>query len=284
MHTMLNSVVRAMDRIAPLKFAETAWDNVGVLVECPYPRQHASTVLLTIDLTKDVVSEAIDDPSCGVIVAYHPPIFRGWKQLTMSKPGNPESVKQEIALKCAASGISIYSPHTSLDAAVGGSKYRFNDWLASCLGPGTRIPAAPSKEGTGQEGSGRLVTLDKPLTLLEAVDRIKAHLKLKHVRVAESHGSSRIETVGICAGSGSSVLLPLSPPPDLIFTGEMSHHEVLQAVANNTSVILCEHTNTERGFLEAVLAEKLYTELKKEDDGGFDVVVSKFDEEPLVIM
>lgn len=31
--------------------------------------------------------------------------------------------------------------------------------------------------------------------------------------------------------------------------GEMSHHDVLDAVANGISVILCEHSNTERGFL-----------------------------------
>lgn len=28
----------------------------------------------------------------------------------------------------------------------------------------------------------------------------------------------------------------------------MSHHEVLEATANGKTVILCDHSNTERGF------------------------------------
>lgn len=47
-----------------------------------------------------------------------------------------------------------------------------------------------------------------------------------------------IQTVAICAGSGSSVLGPVSA--DLYFTGEMGHHDVLAALAKNTSVILCK--------------------------------------------
>jgi putative NIF3 family GTP cyclohydrolase 1 type 2 len=47
-----------------------------------------------------------------------------------------------------------------------------------------------------------------------------------------------IQTVAICAGSGSSVLGPVCA--DLYFTGEMGHHDVLAALAKNTSVILCK--------------------------------------------
>ena len=34
---------------------------------------------------------------------------------------------------------------------------------------------------------------------------------------------------------------------DVFLTGEMSHHAVLAAVQTGTSVILTDHTNTERG-------------------------------------
>jgi putative NIF3 family GTP cyclohydrolase 1 type 2 len=50
-----------------------------------------------------------------------------------------------------------------------------------------------------------------------------------------------IETVAICAGSGSSVLN--SVKADLYFTGEMGHHDVLAALYRNTSVILCKKTS-----------------------------------------
>ena len=59
----------------------------------------------------------------------------------------------------------------------------------------------------------------------------------------------------------------------------MSHHEVLDAVHAGTSVILCEHSNTERGYLK-LFAKKLAGML----DNHVEVVVSEKDTDPLKIM
>jgi putative NIF3 family GTP cyclohydrolase 1 type 2 len=62
------------------------------------------------------------------------------------------------------------------------------------------------------------------------------------VAAAPSHSISNIaaiKTVAICAGSGSSVLSPVKA--DLYFSGEMGHHDVLAALAQDTSVILCKY-------------------------------------------
>jgi putative NIF3 family GTP cyclohydrolase 1 type 2 len=58
------------------------------------------------------------------------------------------------------------------------------------------------------------------------------------VRLATAE-NTLIKTVAICAGSGSSVLAPVKA--DLYFTGEMGHHDVLAALAQNTNVILCKY-------------------------------------------
>jgi len=57
----------------------------------------------------------------------------------------------------------------------------------------------------------------------------------------------KLPSNAVCAGSGSSVLKVCSA--DVWITGEMSHHEVLDASNKGSTVILCEHSNTERGFL-----------------------------------
>ena len=61
------------------------------------------------------------------------------------------------------------------------------------------------------------------------------------VQVAYADGSfgdnAVVRSIGICAGSGASMLL--GHPADVYFTGEMSHHEVLAAVASGHHVILC---------------------------------------------
>eukprot|EP00112_Aurelia_sp_Birch-Aquarium-sp1_P011254 Seg2367.2 transcript_id=Seg2367.2/GoldUCD/mRNA.D3Y31 product="NIF3-like protein 1" protein_id=Seg2367.2/GoldUCD/D3Y31 len=59
-----------------------------------------------------------------------------------------------------------------------------------------------------------------------------------------------VSSIAVCAGSGGSVLRGVSA--DLYLTGEMSHHEVLHATESGRSVILCDHSNTERGFLKTL--------------------------------
>jgi len=114
-------VVTAFRNIAPLNLAEK-WDNVGLLTS-PTVEQPVTTIFLTNDLTEDVINEAIEQRA-QFIFAYHPPIFEAWKQLS------PKNTKQRIILKAIEHRISVYSPHSALDAAAGG----LNDWLAEGLG------------------------------------------------------------------------------------------------------------------------------------------------------
>ena len=79
----LRHLADAMNRIAPVQLAEE-WDNVGLLVgdlAAPLTR-----VLLCIDLTLDVVDEAISKEADGV-VAYHPPIFQARRRITTEDAG-----------------------------------------------------------------------------------------------------------------------------------------------------------------------------------------------------
>jgi putative NIF3 family GTP cyclohydrolase 1 type 2 len=164
-----------MEKICPLSLAESSWDNVGLLLEAPNQRAQATKVFLTIDLTREVLDECLADPQIGVIVSYHPPIFRAFKRLLMSDE------KQSIALKCAAAGVSIFSPHTALDSCTGG----INDWLARGLGQGQTFPiTANPNPPVGQElcGQGRIHSLDEPVPLAEIVKRVKSYLKLSHCK------------------------------------------------------------------------------------------------------
>lgn len=83
--------------------------------------------------------------------------------------------------------------------------------------------------------------------------------------------------MAICAGSGSSVLRNVAA--DVYWTGEMSHHDVLDAVHRGTSVVLCEHSNTERGFLKH-FAPKINQALEHK----VDVIISAKDKDPLIVI
>jgi len=76
------------------------------------------------------------------------------------------------------------------------------------------------------------------------------HLGLSAVRVAKAPahaGGALVASIGLCPGAGGDVLRDAAC--DVLWTGEMRHHDVLAATASGRSVVLCEHTNTERGFL-----------------------------------
>jgi dinuclear metal center YbgI/SA1388 family protein len=108
--------------IAPLAYAES-WDNVGLLLGDP--TQTVSRALLAIDYTDAVANEA-GKIGCELVIAYHPPIFHPIKRLTA-----PDRLYD-----AARRGLAIYSPHTALDTAPGGT----NDVLADVLGLENRLP------------------------------------------------------------------------------------------------------------------------------------------------
>ena len=267
MPVQLKKLLETLEGIAPLELAEE-WDNVGLLL-CPSRKRTSRKILLTIDLTEPVLEEALR-VGADTIVAYHPPIFDPLSEITPSK------ARERVILRLVESRIAVYSPHTALDSVSGG----VNDWLAGGLGEGEVEPLASFIEagvepGESIPGQGRLLRLRKPVKLSTLVRRVKSHLGLKKVRVSFGRrGDPVISTVALCAGAGGAVLGGVEA--DVYLTGEMRHHDVLDAKAQGTSVILCEHTNTERGYLP-ILRAKLARLLGR----GAEVRVSRTDREPL---
>lgn len=106
-------------------------------------------------------------------------------------------------------------------------------------------PPAPDHEA----GQGRVVDLAKPVTLKTLVSRVKRHLGMKRLKVAApADFDGQISSVSLCAGAGVTVVTQAAHA-DAYFTGEMRHHDVLDAVQQGKVVILAGHTNTERPYL-----------------------------------
>ena len=128
-HMELHAVVAALEAIAPTKAAES-WDNVGLLLEpTHHKRPHIiKRVLITNDLTEPVLDEACEKfgGRAGMIVSYHPPIFKPFKSLTQ------RNAKERIIVRALEEGVAVYSPHTALDNMEGG----INDWLLAAVGEG----------------------------------------------------------------------------------------------------------------------------------------------------
>lgn len=57
-----------------------------------------------------------------------------------------------------------------------------NDWLASVLKPLRSEPITANAVDT-HIGMGRLINLETPITLKKAIDDVKAHIGIPHLRV-----------------------------------------------------------------------------------------------------
>ncbi len=120
-HATVRDFCDAMEQIAPTGLAQS-WDNVGLIAgDMTAPLRK---VLLCIDLTPAVFKEA-KSKHADLVLAYHPPIFTPIKRLQ-----SPGASTEAIVFDCIRAGIAIYSTHTALDVADGGT----NDVLAALSG------------------------------------------------------------------------------------------------------------------------------------------------------
>jgi dinuclear metal center YbgI/SA1388 family protein len=115
----IKDIAEQIEKIVPLNLAQD-WDNVGLLIGDE--RKNVKKILLTIDITSDVVTEA-KKLKTDLIVSYHPVIWDGLKKITTE---GPSSTVHEL-IRC---GIGVFSIHTALDVVTGG----VNDGLAEIVG------------------------------------------------------------------------------------------------------------------------------------------------------
>ncbi|CAD25542.1 similarity to NGG1-INTERACTING FACTOR 3 [Encephalitozoon cuniculi GB-M1] len=240
----IHEVSKAIDRFASLRRAKTDWDNVGVIVDSG---TQDKKILLTIDLTEPVLEECIH---LGVknVVAYHPIIFKAVKKL---------GSKESIVIGCIKNGINVFTPHSALDPLM-------NTYVYNMINSGPFF----YKKNCGPNTS----------TIGNAIRILKERSGLESFRIclAREHTMESVPEfmhVGVGA-TFRNVLLKNS----IVITGEMSHHDLLSCIANGASVILMEHSNSERICLGHISA-KLKEELPE-----YEIFVSKNDKDPVTIL
>lgn len=208
-------ILQALDKKAPFSLAEE-WDNVGLLIG--NPADEVTRVLVALDATPAAVNAA-KAAGADLIVTHHPVIFEPLKSL------DSDSVPYALA----AAGISVISAHTNADKAVGG----VNDTLAERLGlTDLRVT---------EDGFCRVGTLPAPTDANTFAKSVAAALNTA-VRV---NGNNTIRTVAVCGGSGGDFIAPLAGEIDAFVTGEVRHHQWLEADALGITVVEAGHYATE---------------------------------------
>lgn len=117
--TKAKEVASKIEALAPPAYQES-YDNAGWM--CGDPEKEVSSVLVAVDMTMEVLDEAIRNGD-SLIITHHPLIFMPLRNLTAGNMIN------DILLKAVRNGIAIYAAHTNLDNSREGVNRRLADVL-----------------------------------------------------------------------------------------------------------------------------------------------------------
>ncbi|MFI3176071.1 MAG: Nif3-like dinuclear metal center hexameric protein [Eubacteriales bacterium] len=229
-----SELIGKLEELAPCNYAYS-WDNVGLLVgreDKPVKR-----VLLALDATEEMVEQAIAD-EVDMIITHHPLVFSGMKQVTTS------DYIQRRVYKLIQHDICCYAMHTNFD--VMGMADAMADELSL---QERKVLDVTYEDAIATEGCGRYGTLERSYSLGEYAMEVKKRLQLEHILV---YGplDSLVESVAIMPGSGASMIhKALAASVDVMITGDMKHHEGMDAVAQGLGIIDAGHYGTEKIFV-----------------------------------
>lgn len=282
----ITTLVNAIEKVYPKAYADSTWDNTGLLINSSLATTKTlsskinTKCLLTIDLTSEVCDEAISK-KVDLVISYHPFIFPKWSSIN-------STTQHQSAIKLIQNGISVYSPHTAVDAVKNG----MNDYLVSLVFEDPQNVKSIIKSTASEdvvEGMGRLSLGNAAQNMKTVVENIKKGLNIKFLQIAIPDGSRslnlediKVSSVAVCAGSGGSVFGKLKEECDLIVTGEMDHHTVLRYKEMGKIVVVVNHSNSERAYLRNVMKPLLEKTFAAFDEiETCDVLVSEMDHDPL---
>jgi dinuclear metal center YbgI/SA1388 family protein len=110
----ISDITGFLENTAPPALQEQ-YDNSGLIIG--NPQTEISSALLTIDVTEEVIDEAIKNGN-GIIIAHHPVIFSGLKRF------NGSNYTERCVIKAIKNDIAIYAAHTNFDSIQGGVNTR----------------------------------------------------------------------------------------------------------------------------------------------------------------
>lgn len=238
----VNEIVELLDELMPQRLAEE-WDNVGLMIG--RKGKSVRKILLALDLTKDVVEQAIAK-NIDLIVTHHPAIFKKLKNIVDS------DWQQDLLLTLAEKGIAVYSAHTNLDCVSTG----VNDVLAQLLKL-QDVDVLDNSNGLGRIG------IVEECSLSEFAQQVKKVLKADYVVVGNAN--KVVQRVAVCGGAGSDLIeIALAKGADTFVTGDVKYHSAQQAVFSGLNIIDAGHQSTELHVLDK-LADRLSLRLAERE-------------------
>lgn len=239
-------LINKLQEFAPEESA-CQWDNVGLLVG--RDDKEVKKILIAVDVTDEVVDTAIEG-QVDMIISHHPLIFSGIK-----KVNNQNFITNRI-LKMIQSDISYYAMHTNYDI----------EKLADLAAVELELQDHKPLEITDSEknlGLGKVGSLVTSSSVRDLVSKVKDTFGLTEIKVF-GNLDTVVKRVAILPGSGKSgIEAALLEGAEVYITGDIGHHEGIDAVARNLVILDAGHYGLEYIFMKdiAEYTKMTYSEL-----------------------
>ena len=240
-------IIEKLETLSPKNYAED-WDNIGLLAG--RRDKDVETIYIALDATDEVIADAVR-AGADMLLTHHPMIFKPLKRVS------GEHFIGDKILTLAESGMCYYAMHTNFDVKG------MADLSAAMLGLEEPEVLDVVKVCDGrEEGIGRVGALMEPLALKRCADFVKAMFSLSHVKVF-GDPERVIRRAAVSPGSGRSEIgNAIAHGADVLITGDIDHHDGIDAVAKGLCIIDAGHYGLEHIFIRYM---KEYLEIRCRD-------------------
>lgn len=231
-------IMSELERLAPPALA-CDWDNPGFLAG--RGEKEVRRVLLALDATDEVVAQAVR-VQADLLLTHHPLIFKPVKAV------NDRNFITRRLVSLIQADICYYAMHTNFDIAPG----CMADLAAARLGMEPEAPLEVTGEVAGcPVGVGKIGTLAEPMQVRELAAFVKERFGLPFVTVyGETAVTEPVRRIAVSPGSGGSMVkYAAAAGVPVLVTGDIGHHEGIDAAAEHVAVIDAGHYGLEHIFM-----------------------------------
>lgn len=241
-----DALIRILEERYPRSLA-ASWDNPGLLAG--RRDKEIQTVYLALDATDQVIEEAIEKHT-DILLTHHPLVFQAVKQV------NTDTLVGRRLIRMIQADMSYYAMHTNYDVVT---MAPLSSRMLGLLEEEVLEVTARDEKTGKEEGFGRVGKLPAPMTLRACAEHVKQVFGLENVKVFGNMEQS-LSRAAISPGSGKSMIAPaLGSGAQVLITGDIGHHEGIDAQAEGLSIIDAGHYGLEHifmGQMEAFLRER----------------------------
>ena len=234
-------IMEELEKLAPRACA-CSWDNPGLLAG--RSDKEILKILIALDADDGAVDMAVRE-NCDLLLTHHPLIFKALKKVS-----DQDLIGRRI-LKLIRADISYYAMHTNFDSVPGGMADLAVQRLEICDTVPLEIMGGWPETGKAY-GIGACGQLRRPVPLKELALMVKEKFGLPFVNVYGAEEEDRlISRAAVCPGSGKGMSDPaLALGAQVLITGDMGHHEGIDAAARGLAVIDGGHYGLEHIFTD----------------------------------